>query len=93
MLGLTAPGSRVWLSFSDAPHRKYAHTLQIVEADNTLVGVNTGLPNRIAEEAILKGLIPDLDGYATLKREQKYGRNSRIDLLLDDGPARAPMSK
>ncbi|MRN66198.1 DNA/RNA nuclease SfsA [Brucella sp. 10RB9213] len=86
MLGLTAPGSRVWLSVSDAPHRKYAHTLQIVEAYNTLVGVNTGLPNRIAEEAILKGLIPGLGGYATLKREQKYGRNSRIDLLLDDGP-------
>jgi len=86
MLGLTAPGSRVWLSVSDAPHRKYPHTLQIVEADNTLVGVNTGLPNRIAEEAILKGLIPDLAGYASLKREQKYGRNSRIDLLLDDGP-------
>jgi sugar fermentation stimulation protein A len=86
MLGLTATGSRVWLSVSDAPHRKYAHTLQIVEADNTLVGVNTGLPNRIAEEAILKGLIPDLAGYASLKREQKYGRNSRIDLLLDDGP-------
>ncbi|WP_139976108.1 DNA/RNA nuclease SfsA [Ochrobactrum sp. CGA5] len=86
MLGLTAPGSRVWLSVSGAPHRKHAHTLQIVEADNTLVGVNTGLPNRIAEEAILNCLIPGLAGYASLKREQKYGRNSRIDLLLDDGP-------
>ncbi len=85
MLGLTTPGSRVWLSISDAPHRKYAHTLQIVEADNTLVGVNTGLPNRIAEEAILRGLIPNLTGYTGLKREQKYGRNSRIDILLDDG--------
>ncbi|MBC2885804.1 DNA/RNA nuclease SfsA [Ochrobactrum sp. CM-21-5] len=85
MLGLTTPGSRVWLSVSDAPHRKYAHTLQIVEADGTLVGVNTGLPNKIAEEAILAGLIPDLAGYASLRREQKYGRNSRIDLLLDAG--------
>ncbi len=85
MLGLTAPGSRVWLSVSDAPHRKYPHTLQIVEADNTLVGVNTGLPNKIAEEAILSGMIPDLKNYGLLKREQKYGRNSRIDILLDEG--------
>ncbi|PWL17715.1 DNA/RNA nuclease SfsA [Falsochrobactrum shanghaiense] len=85
MLGLTAPGSRVWLSVSDAPHRKYAHTLQIVEADNTLVGVNTGLPNRIAEEAILSGLVPTLENYRNLRREQKYGRNSRIDILLDNG--------
>ncbi len=86
MLGLTTPGSRVWLSVSDRPGRKYPHTLQIVEADDTLVGVNTGLPNRIAEEAVLSGLLPSLSGYASLRREQKYGRNSRIDLLLDDGP-------
>lgn len=87
MRGLTEPGSRVWLSVSDAPHRKYAHTLQIVEADDTLVGINTGLPNRIAEEAILSGLIPELSGYRNLKREQKYGQNSRIDILLDEGDA------
>ncbi|PRD40711.1 DNA/RNA nuclease SfsA [Phyllobacterium phragmitis] len=87
MLGLSAPGSRVWLSVSDGQKRKYAHTLQIVEADGTLVGVNTGLPNRIAEEAILAGMLPSLAGYSGLKREQKYGRNSRIDILLSD-PAR-----
>ncbi len=84
MRGLTTPGSRVWLSVSDAPHRKYVHTLEIVEADGIMVGVNTGLPNRIAEEAILNGLVPGLDNYTTLKREQKYGRNSRIDILLED---------
>ena len=52
MLGLQAPGSRVWLSTSANPKRKYPHTLEIVEADGTLVGVNTGLPNRIAEETL-----------------------------------------
>ncbi|PYE89556.1 DNA/RNA nuclease SfsA [Phyllobacterium leguminum] len=87
MLGLSAPGSRVWLSVSDGLKRKYAHTLQIVEADGTLVGINTGLPNRLAEEAILSGLLPSLAGFANLKREQKYGKNSRIDILLTD-PAR-----
>ncbi|KXF77196.1 XRE family transcriptional regulator [Paramesorhizobium deserti] len=84
MLGLNAPGSRVWLSVSDGQKRKYAHALQIVEADGTLVGINTGLPNRIAEEAILAGMLPSLSGYADLKREQRYGRNSRIDILLSD---------
>ncbi|RCS24146.1 DNA/RNA nuclease SfsA [Phyllobacterium salinisoli] len=84
MQGLNAPGSRVWLSVSDGGKRKYPHTLQIVEADGTLVGVNTGLPNRIAEEAILQGMLPSLQGYADLRREQKYGRNSRIDILLSD---------
>lgn len=84
MAGLTTPGSRVWLSTSDNPKRKYRHTLELVEADGTIVGINTGLPNRLAEEAISKGLISDLKDYATLKREQKYGVNSRIDILLDD---------
>lgn len=82
MMGLTTPGSRVWLSRSDDPKRKYAHRLEIVEADGTLVGINTGLPNRLTEEAISRGLIDDLADYPELKREQKYGENSRIDILL-----------
>ena len=84
MLGLTAPGSRVFLSHSDDPKRKYAYRLEIVEADGTLVGINTGMPNRIAEEAIRAGLVGDLAEYVTLKREQRYGERSRIDLLLED---------
>ncbi|RNC95114.1 MAG: DNA/RNA nuclease SfsA [Oricola sp.] len=84
MMGLTEPGSRVFLSRSDDPKRKYAHRLEIVEADGTLVGINTGLPNRLTEEAIAAGMIGDLGSYETLRREQKYGQNSRIDLLLDD---------
>lgn len=84
MRGLTEPGSRIWLSRHDAATRKYAHALELVEADGTVVGVNTALPNRLAEEAILAGLVPPLAGFRTLKREQRYGRNSRIDILLED---------
>ena len=83
MLGLTDPGSRVWLSHSEKPTLKYAHKLQIVEADGTLVGINTGLPNRLAEEAIAADLVADLGTYTTLRREQRYGTNSRIDILLE----------
>lgn len=84
MRGLTEPGSRIWLSLHDAATRKYAHALELVEADGTVVGVNTALPNRLAEEAILAGLVPPLADFAILKREQRYGRNSRIDILLED---------
>ncbi|WP_438748658.1 DNA/RNA nuclease SfsA [Pararhizobium sp. O133] len=84
MRGLTAPGSRIWLSEHDSATRKYRHMLEMVEVDGTMVGVNTGLPNRLAEEAIRAGQIGDLHLYATLQREQKYGRNSRIDMLLTD---------
>lgn len=89
MMGLTTPGSRIWLSHSDDPKRKYAHRLEIVEADGTLVGINTGLPNRLTEEAIAMGLIDDLGDYPELRREQRYGENSRIDILLQS-PNRPP---
>lgn len=90
MLGLTTPGSRVWLSRSGNPSRKYPHTWELVEvAGKGLIGVNTGLPNRIAAEAIAAGLVPDLAGYATRRSEVKYGRNSRIDILLE-GDGRPP---
>ncbi len=87
MRGLTDPGSRIWLSRHDSASRKYRFAMELVEADGTVVGVNTALPNRLTEEAIAAGLIDDLGDYETLKREQRYGRNSRIDLLLS-GPGR-----
>lgn len=90
MMGLLDPGNPVWLSVSDNPARKYAHTWEMVEAVNAAgqparVGLNTGLPNKLVEEAIATGKVPLLSGYDTLKREQKYGKNSRIDILLSDG--------
>ena len=87
MIGLTDPGSVVWLSTSDSPTRKYRHTWEMVEADlgqgPTLVGINTARPNALVAEAIGAGRIPGLDAYPDLRREVKYGQNSRIDILLD----------
>ena len=88
MRGLTAPGSRIWVSEHDGATRKHRHRLELVEADETIVGINTGLPNRLAEEAIGAGLVADLADYPIVERERKYGRNSRIDILLS-GPGRS----
>lgn len=86
MIGLTEPGSVVWLSESDSPTRKYRHTWEMVEADlgdgPSLVGINTNKPNALVAEAIAAAGIPELCGYPELRREVKYGINSRIDLLL-----------
>lgn len=84
MLGCNVPGSRVWLTASDSPTRKYRHTWELVEAQpGVMVGINTGYPNRLVIEAIRAGIIKELSGYGEIKTEVRYGKeNSRIDILL-----------
>jgi sugar fermentation stimulation protein A len=88
MMGLVTPGAAVWLSESDSPTRKYRHTWEMVEHDlgkgPAMVGINTGHPNKLVTEAIEAKRIAPLKGYASLRREVKYGQNSRIDILLED---------
>lgn len=89
MLGCNLPGSPVMLSLSPNPERKLPYTWELVQVDGYWVGLNTMLPNRLAEEAILDGTIAELQGYARLRREVAYGsERSRIDILLEGDQGR-----
>lgn len=87
MMGVAPSGARCWVSMSPNKARKLPYTLELVEISDfgrpVITGINTGHPNRIAEEAISRGIIPELAGYDSLRREVKYGENSRIDILLE----------
>ena len=93
MTGLDRPFSRVWLSDSGNQLRKFPLTWELVEADlgsgPELIGVNTTQPGQLVAEALAAGQIPELRDYASVRRQVKYGANSRIDFLLEDA-ARAP---
>ncbi len=92
MLGCSTPGSRVWLSRADNPRRKYAYTWEMVELPGAgLVGIHTGHPNALVEEAITSGRLPVVAGYARVRREVTLpGGGTRVDLLLEGHPDRPP---
>lgn len=85
MRGCSTPGSRVMLSTSPNPKRKYPQTLEMVQEDETWIGVNTMLTNTIVAEAIMDGRIKELTGIEKLTREVKTSKSSRLDLLLERG--------
>ncbi len=89
MIGLADPGLEVWLSPARNPARKLRWSWELARIDGKLVGVNTAWPNAIVAEAIEAGRIGELTGYQSLRREVKYGQNSRIDVLLE-APDRVP---
>lgn len=81
MLGLLRPGSGAILSPALNPKRKLKWTLECLDFHGTLVGVNTGTPNKMLEAAWNAGHLPELAGYDTFKREAKVG-DSRLDGYL-----------
>lgn len=83
MLGCTEPGSAVYLSLSNNPNRKLAHTWEMIQIGRAWVGINTMHPNRLVAEAVEAGIIAELSGYPIVRREVKVSAHSRLDLCLE----------
>lgn len=85
MLGCAEPGSTVWLSRSDNPKRKYAHTWELVQVRRAVrVGIHTGRSNALVREALASGVVEQLEGYGHIRAEVAYGEEgSRADFLLE----------
>ena len=82
MYGLLKEGNKVWISKSNNPNRKLKYTLEIIENDNSKVGVNTHSTNKIVYHALQNNLIKEFRGTFNIKPETKFGTNTRFDFLV-----------
>ncbi len=82
MLGLLDKGNKVWLSKTDNIKRKLKYTLQFIEYENTKIGINTHLTNKIVYEALNNKYIENFKNFENIQKEVKYGSNTRFDFLV-----------
>jgi len=85
MFNCMVEGGAVWFSRSSDPKRKLPGTWELAETpQGRWACVNTARANPLVEEALREGVISELAGFTTLKREVPYGEeNSRIDFRLE----------
>ena len=84
MMGLLNKGNKVWFSRAHNPNRKLKYTLEMVEVNKQLVGVNTMLTNKIILESLRQKKIEKLKKFLDIKTEVKFSNKTRFDFLISN---------
>ncbi len=83
MKGCAVPGAPVWISESTNPARKLKYTWELVQMPESMIGINTQVPNKLVKQAIEQGIIQELAEYKKVRSEVKTSSHTRLDLLLE----------
>jgi sugar fermentation stimulation protein A len=86
-------GETCWISQVKSTTRKLPHTLEVVSVDQVNIWIHTHKSNDLFEQALrllqagktFKGshlMKKDFSSLFSIKREARYGQNSRLDFLL-----------
>lgn len=89
MRSCSEPGRTVYLSRHNRPDRKLKYTWEMIEMPSSLVGINTGIPNKLVKKSIEDRVIKELSDFEKIRSEVKYGENSRIDILLESNKSKS----
>jgi len=81
---LMVPGTRVYLFHRPGETRKTDYDLTLVEYNNTLVSIDSRLPNYMLRDSINEARLPEFEGYKVERTEPVF-HDSRLDLKLSDG--------
>lgn len=82
MTGCLTSGREALLWDSANLKRKRRYTWRAVEFEGLWIGTDTHLANRIVEEALRLKLVPGLEAYSTVAREQLVEEGFRVDFIL-----------
>ena len=83
MKGMLKKNNNVWVSKNNDPKRKLKFTLEMIEVNKKLIGVNTHRANRIVEHGLNNKLIKEFRSIKEIKSEFKYSTDTRFDFLCD----------
>ena len=83
MKGLLDEGNEVYLLKNDDPKRKLKYGLEIIKAQNNLVGVNTHMANKIVHHGLTNNLIKELKNNDSIKSEIFFNKETRFDFLAE----------
>ena len=81
MMGLLNKGNDAWFSVSDNPKRKLKYTLEMVNVNKNLIGINTQLTNKIVLEALNKKKIKQLIKFNSVNPEIKFSDKKFGDVV------------
>lgn len=81
MRGLIEQSRNVLCSMSESPSRKYPYTLEGIEEQGVMVGINTQRPNALVYEGLQSGFFENLKNY-TIQREVAIHAKTRMDFAL-----------
>ena len=94
MIGVCDVDSKVYVSQSNKPKRKLPYSWELIEINQTWVGINTALPNRVIKQMLEQEKLLPLKGkYSKVRSEVPYGKDkkSRIDFLLTNDAEAKPI--
>ena len=78
------PGADVYLSPVKDIKRRTRYTWEMIMINGDWVGINTSVPNKLAYEALIAGVIPGFENVTAVAREVCFG-DSRFDLFAECG--------
>jgi len=84
MKGCIKEGADVYISPQNRPERKLKYTWEMIKMPDSLVGINTLVPNKIAGSAFDSGMIKEFSRYTNVRPEITTSKGTRLDFLLEN---------